>query len=53
MAWPKRISDEIEATEEQLEKDEQKFKKNLQNDQVTFEDRLDTLEVSSLLEYLF
>ena len=45
MAWPKKISDEIVATEEQLEKDEKKFQKNLQNDQSAFEDRLDTLEV--------
>ena len=46
-AWPKRIADEIEKAEEQHEKDENKFQKNLQNDQGAFEDRLDTLEVCS------
>ena len=46
-AWPKRIADEIEMTEEQLEKEEKKFQKNLQNDQGAFEDRLDTLEVTA------
>ena len=39
----------MEYTEEQLEKDEAKFQKNLQNDQANFEDRLDTLEVVLLL----
>ena len=45
VAWNKKIMDQMEFTEEQLEKDATKFQKNLQTDQANFEDRLDTLEV--------
>ena len=45
VGWPKKISDQIEITEDQLEENEKKFQKNLQNDQSNFEDRIDTLEV--------
>lgn len=45
MGWPKKIGDQVEATELQLEEDENKFQKNLQNDQSNFDDRLDTIEV--------
>ena len=45
IGWPRKITDQIETTENQLEEDEKKFQKNLQSDQANFEDRLDTLEV--------
>ena len=48
MGWPKKIADQVEATELQLEEDEKKFQKNLQNDQSNFDDRLDTIEVPIL-----
>ena len=45
IGWPRKIIEHIESTENQLDDDEKKFQKNLQNDQTNFEDRLDTLEV--------
>ena len=45
MSWPKKVADQIEMTEQQLDENEKKFQKNLVNDQGNFDDRLDTLEV--------
>lgn len=45
IGWPRKISEQIEHTEKQLDDDEQKFQRNLQSDQANFDDRLDTLEV--------
>ena len=45
LSWPHKITDQIEATEEQLCQDEQKFQKKLLDDQTQLEDRLDTVQV--------
>lgn len=45
MAWPSKITDQIELTEQQLEQDEQKFQKKLLDDQTQLEDRLDSVQV--------
>ena len=45
LAWPRRIVDQVEQSEEQLEQDEQKFHKKLLDDQTQLEDKLDTLQV--------
>ena len=46
MAWPRKVLDQIDITENQMEKDEQKFHKKLIDDQTQLEDKLDTLQVS-------
>jgi len=45
LGWPRKIQDQSENCTKQLEQDEERFQKNLSNDQATFEDRLDSLEV--------
>ncbi len=45
MAWPFKITDQIEQTEEQLEQDQQKFQKKLLDDETQLDDRLDTVQV--------
>ena len=49
LAWPRRIVDQVEQSEEQLEQDEQKFHKKLLDDQTQLEDKLDTLQVCATL----
>ena len=51
MSGPKKVYDQIDSTEQQLEQNEKKFQKNLQNDQASFEDRLDSLEARLNNEY--
>ena len=46
LSWPRKILDQIEMTENQMEQDEQKFHKKLIDDQAQLEDKLDTLQVS-------
>lgn len=46
LAWPRKIYDQIEITENQMEQDEQKFNKKLVDDQTQLEDKLDTLQVN-------
>ncbi len=48
MAWPSKIADQIELTEEQLDQDEQKFQKKLQDDQTQLDDRLDSVQVCKI-----
>ena len=45
LGWPRKIQDQSENCIKQLDQDEERFQKNLTNDQSTFEDRLDSLEV--------
>lgn len=45
LSWPRRIFDQIDITENQMEQDEQKFHKKLIDDQTQLEDKLDTLQV--------
>ena len=45
LSWNKRIMDQIELTETQMEQDESKFHKKLLDDQTQLEDKLDTLQV--------
>ena len=47
LAWPRKIFDQIDITENQMEQDEQKFHKKLIDDQTQLEDKLDTLQVSN------
>ena len=51
VSGPKKVYDQIDSTEQQLEQNEKKFQKNLQNDQASFEDRLDSLEARLNNEY--
>ena len=46
LSWPRKIFDQIDNTENQMEQDEQKFHKKLIDDQTQLEDKLDTLQVS-------
>ena len=46
LAWPRKVLDQIDITENQMEQDEQKFHKKLIDDQTQLEDKLDTLQVS-------
>jgi len=48
LGWPRKIQDQSENCTKQLEQDEERFQKNLSNDQATFEDRLDSLEVCAV-----
>ena len=45
LAWPGKITDQIDSTETQMEQDNQKFLKKLSDDQQQLEDRLDTLQL--------
>lgn len=45
LAWPGKISDQVEMTETQMDQDNQKFLKKLSDDQQQLEDRLDTLQL--------
>jgi len=47
LSWNKKILDQIELTETQMENDEQKFHKKLIDDQTQLEDKLDTLQVQT------
>lgn len=49
LAWPRKVMDQIDITENQMEQDEQKFHKKLIDDQTQLEDKLDTLQVSKVL----
>ena len=51
LSWPRKILDQIDITENQMEQDEQKFHKKLIDDQTQLEDKLDTLQVSK--KYMF
>lgn len=46
IGWPHKIQLQMEATEENLEADEERFQKNLLADQNTFQDRLDSLNMA-------
>ena len=46
IGWPHKIELQMEATEKQLEEDEERFHKLQMSDQATFNDKLDTLSVS-------
>ena len=48
LGWPRKIQDQSDNCIKQLDQDEERFQKNLTNDQSTFEDRLDSLEVKCL-----
>ena len=45
LGWPRKIQDQSDNCIKQLDQDEERFQKNLTNDQSTFKDRLDSLEV--------
>ena len=45
LSWPKRIMDQIEVTETQMEADREKFLKKLLDDQLQLEDRLDSVQM--------
>ena len=45
LGWPRKIQDQSENCIKQLDQDEERFQKNLTNDQSAFDDRLDSLEV--------
>jgi len=45
VGWPHKIEVQLEATAEHLEDDEERFQKNLLNEQNTFQDRLDALNM--------
>ena len=46
IGWPHKIQLQMEATEANLEADEERFQKNLLADQNTFQDRLDSLNMA-------
>ena len=48
IAWPHKIERQMEATYEQLDQDEERFRKLQTSDQANFNDRLDTLQVSEV-----
>ena len=52
LAWPRKVVDQIESTEQQLEQDEQRFQKKLLDDQTQLDDKLDTLQVHTHEEYI-
>lgn len=52
LAWSRRIIEQVETTETQLENDEQKFHKKLLDDQTQLEDKMDTLQVRSSMTYM-
>nr|WAW84827.1 axonemal dynein heavy chain 1 [Halisarca dujardinii] len=45
LGWPHKIQEQIDNCDDQLSQDEERFQKNLANDQSAFEDRLDTLQM--------
>ena len=47
IGWPHKIERQMEATYEQLDADEERFRKLQTSDQANFNDRLDTLQVST------
>ena len=55
VGWPHKLETQLEQVSDSLDKDEERFHKNLLNDQTVFEDRLDELEASrtSFLSALF
>ena len=48
VGWPYKIEQQMEQTEAQLEEDEERFRKLQLQDQANFNDRLDTLFVSTV-----
>ena len=48
LSWPHKLVDQVEATEAQLEQDEQKFQKKLLDDQTQLDDKLDTIQVGDI-----
>ena len=52
IGWPRNIGKQMEQTEIQLAEDTERFHKLQLSDQATFEDRLDTLQVSSHISRL-
>ena len=46
VGWPHKLETQLEQVSDSLDKDEERFHKNLLNDQTVFEDRLDELEAS-------
>ena len=48
IGWPHKIELQMEATEKQLEEDEERFHKLQMSDQATYNDKLDTLSVSAI-----
>lgn len=49
VGWPHKLETQLEQVSESLDKDEERFHKNLLNDQTVFDDRLDELEASLML----
>ena len=49
IGWPHKIEVQMEQTYNQLEEDEERFRKLQSSDQANFNDRLDTLQVRSCL----
>lgn len=45
IGWPHKIERQMEQTYEQLDQDEERFRKLQSSDQANFNDRLDTLQV--------
>lgn len=45
IGWPHKIERQMEQTYEQLDQDEERFRKLQGSDQANFNDRLDTLQV--------
>lgn len=45
VGWPSKLDRQVEQVEETQAKDEDRFQKNLANDQQEFDDKLDSLEV--------
>lgn len=45
LSWPKRIIDQMELTEQQMNIDQEKFHKKLIDDQMQLEDKLDSLQM--------
>lgn len=45
IGWPHKIEHQMEQTNQQLDEDEERFRKLQSSDQTNFEDRLDTLQV--------
>ncbi|XP_048578532.1 dynein axonemal heavy chain 1-like isoform X2 [Nematostella vectensis] len=46
ISWPYKIQQQMDATEQALDADEERFQKNLLSDQNTFQDRLDSLNMA-------
>ena len=50
IGWPHKIERQMETTMEQLDEDEERFRKLQMSDQATFDDKLDTLQVQYLMK---